>query len=120
MKTQTAAHEAPTGIHARYLSRLTGEWQALSALKFGPTDGARGYDDLVTWGYAEVRRTPIHRQGILCGETTEFRLARCRASFEHSQACCFDVVYTDVPAGAAFITLPIYRCCRCGVEVRHA
>lgn len=60
-------------VHDRCLSRLTDSFQFLNSLKFAPTDGDLGYADLVTWGFAEERRTPIARYGIACGETIEYR-----------------------------------------------
>jgi hypothetical protein len=62
-------------VTARCLVRLTDQWQRLSALKHAPSDGARGYQDLVWAGLAEERRTPIVRHGVACGETIEYRRA---------------------------------------------
>lgn len=55
-------------------ARLTHEWRRLSDIKLSPSAGAQGFDDLVTAGRAEVKREPITRGGIACGERTFFRL----------------------------------------------
>lgn len=62
-----------SGFHDRCLARLSGSFQSLGSLKFSKTDGDRGYADLVAWGHAEERRTPITVGGIACGETIEYR-----------------------------------------------
>lgn len=57
------------------LARLSAEWQPLNTLKIQPNDGDYGFSDLAVAGIAEVKREPITRSGIACGERTFYRLA---------------------------------------------
>lgn len=56
--------------------RLTQDWRPLSEMKLHPRAGAQGFDDLVWEGRAEVKREPIIRHGICCGENTFYRLSK--------------------------------------------
>lgn len=72
MKTQNPIN--PQGfcnIHKLAVSRLTDEWQRFSQA-WGQFNA---FDDLVAWGMAEVKREPILRHGLQCGEKTFFKLA---------------------------------------------
>lgn len=63
---------------ATALPYLTAEWQTVRELRRAWPDMPLGvvvFEDLVVAGLAEVKREPIVRSGILCGEVTSFRLA---------------------------------------------
>lgn len=58
-------------------SRLTADWQPLSAIKLHPSAGAQGFADLVWAGVAECKRldiTPLVNNSITRGQRTFYRL----------------------------------------------
>lgn len=67
-----------SSLHDVALATLSAEWLSVADLRKRVPSlplGVVAFDDLVTWGVAEVRRSPIVRHGIQHGETTSYR--RC-------------------------------------------
>lgn len=60
-------------LHFEALAKLGPDWRPLPGLRANPNDGSVVFDDLVVFGKAEVKRDPVTRSGVACGERTFYR-----------------------------------------------